>query len=330
MKAPGFWSRPPGLLATLLAPLGWIYGRVTAARMARPGVKARVPVVCIGNFTAGGAGKTPTARWIAAFAAEQGLAPAILSRGYGGRLTGPIVVDAAIHGVGDVGDEPLLLAREARVIVARDRIAGAETAALNGARLLIMDDGLQNPSLAKDITIAVVDGGVGYGNGFCIPAGPLRAPVPLQMRHVDALVIIGAGAAGDAAAATARAAGKPVFRAKLAPDRAALTALAGLPLLAFAGIGRPEKFFDTLRHAGLDVAETRSFADHHVYSAVEAEALRADAAARGLTLVTTEKDAVRFPGQTPVLPVSLAFAEDDGARLAALLSARIRSVPSAA
>jgi tetraacyldisaccharide 4'-kinase len=327
MRALAFWSRPPGLLALLLRPLGWLYGRATALRMARPGAPAGVPVVCVGNFTAGGAGKTPTARWIAAWAAAEGLRPAVLSRGYGGALAGPVAVDPAAHGAADVGDEPLLLARDGHVVVARDRVAGAAFARRAGAGLIVLDDGLQNPSLRKDVSIAVVDGGVGFGNGFCLPAGPLRAPVADQLRHVDAVLVIGEGAPGDAAAAAAEAAGRPVLRAALRPDPAAVAALAGRPLLAFAGIGRPEKFFGTLRAAGLDIRETRAFADHHPFTAAEAEELRAAAAGRGLTLVTTEKDAMRWPGEVSTLPVALAFTDDGAARLAALISGRIRSAP---
>jgi tetraacyldisaccharide 4'-kinase len=210
MKTPAFWSQPPGFVARLLQPLGWLYGRITAARMARAGARVTVPVVCVGNLTAGGAGKTPTARWIAAWAAAEGRRPAILSRGYGGRLADPTIVDPAIHAAADCGDEPLLLARDTTVVVARDRAAGAALAVSRGSGLLIMDDGLQNPSLAKDLRLAVVDGGSGVGNGLCLPAGPLRAPLPAQWRHVDAVLLIGDGAPGEQLARQAEAAGKPV------------------------------------------------------------------------------------------------------------------------
>jgi tetraacyldisaccharide 4'-kinase len=326
MKAPAFWNAPPGLLARLLSPLGWLYGRITAARMARAGARLDVPVICIGNFTAGGAGKTPTALWIVAWALRQGLRPVVLSRGYGGKLSGPLVVDPARHGAGDCGDEPLLLARTAPVVIGADRLAGTRLAATLGD-VIVMDDGMQNPAVAKDAVIAVADGGAGLGNGFCLPAGPLRAPLARQLPHVSAMLVIGEGAAGETVADSARRAGKPVIRGMLAPDPGTIARLAGRPLLAFAGIGRPEKFFETLRRAGLDVRTTRSFADHHAFTLAEARVLAADAATAGLTLVTTEKDAVRWPasaGPLETLPVSLAMQPDDEAALQALLSARIR------
>jgi tetraacyldisaccharide 4'-kinase len=323
MKTPAFWTLPAGPLAWAFAPLGWLYGRITAWRMARPGARAGVRVVCIGNFTAGGAGKTPTALLAAEMAVAAGMKPFILTRGHGGRITLPTRVDAARHGAADCGDEPLLLARIAPVIVARDRAAGAAEAVARGAGLIIMDDGLQNPSLAKDFVIAVVDGATGAGNGLCLPAGPLRAPLAAQLRHVTAVLVIGPGAAGDAVAALAAAAGKPVLRGALEPDARAVAALRGKPLLAFAGIGRPEKFFATLRESGLDVRVVRAFADHRAYGPDDLSRLAAEAG--GLTLVTTEKDAVRLPPGAPacaVLPVRLRLDAPSADRLAAWLSSR--------
>jgi tetraacyldisaccharide 4'-kinase len=329
MKAPAFWSAPPGLIARLLSPLGWLYGRITAARMARAGARIDVPVICVGNFTAGGAGKTPTALWIAGWALRQGLRPVVLSRGYGGRLAGPIVVDPARHAAGDCGDEPLLLARIAPVVVSTDREAGARIAATLGD-VIVMDDGMQNPSVAKDAVIVVVDGGNGVGNGFCLPAGPLRAPLADQLPHAALVLVIGAGAPGGGVAEAAQQVGNPIIRGELAPDADSIARLAGKPLLAFAGIGRPEKFFETLRAAGLNVQAERGFADHHAFTVAEAQEITNDAAVAGLTLVTTEKDAVRWPasaGRVETLPVALALKPEDEAVLTALLSARIRQAP---
>jgi tetraacyldisaccharide 4'-kinase len=298
--------------------------------MKRGGARTTAPVVCVGNFTAGGAGKTPTVRWIAGWASEAGLSPVVLSRGYGGRLRGPVLVDLAKHDASDVGDEPLIIARDAPVVVCRDRRAGAACAIAAGAGLIVMDDGMQNPSLAKDFSIAVVDGGAGFGNGFCVPAGPLRAPLAAQLRFADAVLIIGPGAPGDAAAALAEASGKPAFRAELRPSPEAVAALAGRPLYAFAGIGRPEKFFETLSRSGLDVQRTTPFPDHHPYTADDARKLAAEATAARLLPVTTEKDAVRFPGEAATLPVALAFRDGDGEELIRLISGRIRSATGAA
>jgi tetraacyldisaccharide 4'-kinase len=327
MKAPAFWGQPPGLLARLLQPFGWLYGRITAARMARSGAACGQPVICVGNLTVGGAGKTPTVRWLAAWAKERGLAPVILSRGYGGQIAGPTMVDPALHDATACGDEPLLLARDAPVVVAHDRVAGAAMAVGQGAKLIIMDDGLQNPSLTKNLRIAVVDCGFGIGNGCCLPAGPLRAPLDLQWPHVDAVLLVGEGAAGETVAHLAVAAGKPLVRMRLVPDATAIGALRGKPLLAFAGIGRPEKFFATLREAGLDVRVTRAFSDHHAYGPADVTGLSVIARDEGLTLVTTEKDAVRYPAEVAVLPVSLEPLPGEEQRLAALISARIPSRP---
>lgn len=297
MRAPTFWSKPaPALAARALAPIAAVYGAIAAARMRRPGAKAGVRVVCVGNFTMGGAGKTPAALALAGRLIEEGERVAFLSRGYGGALSGrdPVVVDPTRHDAREVGDEPLLLARLAPTVICADRVAGARAARDLGASVVVMDDGLQNPDLAKDEAVAVVDGAVGIGNARVFPAGPLRAPMAAQWGHVDAVWIIGEGEAGERVAIEALRRCKPVKRGRLAPDAGVVAALAGRPLLAFAGIGRPEKFFQTLREAGLDVAATRAFPDHHPFSVREIAALAGEAAARGLRLVTTEKDLARL------------------------------------
>ncbi len=326
MKAPVFWSSPRGLVAWLLAPFGWIYGAITAWRMGRSGTRVGIPVICIGNLTAGGAGKTPTVRMLAEALRAQGENPYVVSRGYGGSLAGPVRVDPDQMSAADCGDEPLLLARSLPVIVSRDRLEGARLAEAEGATLVLLDDGLQNPRLAKDCSIAVVDAGQGFGNGLCLPAGPLRAPVGAQMRHVDAVLLIGEGVAPDLADAL-------VFCARIVPEPGAVAALSGRPLLAFAGIGRPDKFFATLRESGLAVAATRTFADHHPYTEAEIASLRADAAASGLTMVTTEKDAARLPPDAqdiPVLPITLSRENDAIVALVLGAIARRRSArPSA-
>ncbi|HRK24313.1 MAG TPA: tetraacyldisaccharide 4'-kinase [Beijerinckiaceae bacterium] len=315
MKAPTFWwDRTPGAIARLLMPFGWLYGTITTIRMKRAGYRAPVPVLCIGNFTAGGAGKTPTTIALAEAMAAGGEFPVILTRGYGGTARGVTVVVPAIHDARTVGDEALLLARIAPTVVASDRVAGAEAAARAGASVILMDDGLQNPSLAKDVSIAVVDGAVGFGNGLCLPAGPLRAPVEQQAPLVDALVAIGMGHGLTQAVAAGSVSGRPVFRAELGVSDAVAEQFAGKRVLAFAGIGRPEKFFDTLMSLYVKIEIARPFGDHHAYSDAEAEELMATAAARGLALVTTSKDHVRLAGSpalerlkaaTEPLPVQL-------------------------
>ena len=328
MRAPAFW-RTRGLPARLLAPLGAIYGAVTARRMRREGVRAEAPVVCIGNFTAGGAGKTPTALALADALAAQGRRPAFLSRGYGGAIREPTRVDLNRHRADMTGDEPLLLARRAPTVVSPDRLEGARLAAALGD-VVVMDDGLQNPSLAKDLRLAVVDGGFGVGNGLCLPAGPLRAPLETQLDAVDAVVVVGPGAPGAEVGRLAASRGLPVLQADIAPDSRTVAALRRGKVLAFAGIGRPEKMFETLRAAGVLVAEEMSFPDHHPFTRAEVASLLARARRKGLRPVTTTKDWVRVSGllapgeehDIVALPVTLEFR--DPAALGRLLAERLR------
>ncbi len=323
MRAPGFYFRPPGLASFLLLPLGILYGAVAAWRMRRPGERAGVPVICIGNPTLGGAGKTPTAIAVAQMLAAMGEKPGFLSRGYGGNDAGPVLVDPDTHTAAQVGDEPLLLARHFPAFVARDRLGGARLAAASGVSVLVLDDGFQNPALVKDCSLLVIDGESGIGNGDVFPAGPLRAPLGAQLSFAQALVRVGSGKGSRPVEERARMKGLPVFGATLAPDPLAAAALSGTKVLAFAGIGRPEKFFSSLRETGADLAETRSFGDHHRYSTDEARELLTTANARGLALVTTEKDLARMQGETALgdlatqamaLPVRLEFENEEGVR----------------
>lgn len=318
MRAPGFWWRPGS--GRLLAPLGTLYGAATALRLRAPGARAGVPVICLGNPTVGGGGKTPAALAVGRLLLAAGERVFFLSRGYGGRLPGPVRVDPAIHSAVSVGDEPLLLARLAPTIVARDRAAGAEAARSDGARVVVMDDGFQNPSLAKDLAILLIDGRRAIGNGRIVPAGPLRAPLETQIARAQALVIVGPRDGAQAVAARARRHDVAIFHGRLEPDSQILTALRGRRVLAFAGIADPEKFFATLTEAGIAVAKRAGFADHHRYTAAEAQALLARADTENLLLITTEKDYVRLAGdpklatlaaRASALPVRLAIEEAD-------------------
>jgi tetraacyldisaccharide 4'-kinase len=264
--------------------------------METPGTKIDVPVICLGNLTVGGAGKTPAALAVGHLLLEMHERPFFLSRGYGGRLAGPVRVDPGFHHAAEVGDEPLMLARLAPTIIARDRIAGAKTARKGGASVIVMDDGFQNPSLTKDASIVVVDGTRGIGNGRVLPAGPLRAPLESQLKQARAIVIVGPKDGAPQVAQAARRHGVAIFHARLEPDRGSLVALGGKKVLAFAGIGNPDKFFTTLTEAGVPVAEQKSFPDHHRYTAAEANTLIARADASALVLMTTEKDHVRLAG----------------------------------
>jgi tetraacyldisaccharide 4'-kinase len=292
MREPAFWWRAG--TGRTLAPLAWLYGAVAGLRMQARGRQAGVPVICLGNLTVGGAGKTPAALAVGQLLHAAHERPFFLSRGYGGRLAGPLRVNPALHRAADVGDEPMLLARLAPTIVARNRAAGATFAHSAGASVIVMDDGFQNPSLAKDLSIVLLDGRRGIGNGRTIPAGPLRAPLERQLDHAQGLIVVGAldGAARVVERAERR--GIPIFHGRLEPDRAVVNAIGQRKVLAFAGIADPEKFFATLTVAGIQIADRAGFADHHRFSAAEAFDLVAQAQANNLMLVTTEKDLARL------------------------------------
>jgi tetraacyldisaccharide 4'-kinase len=330
MREPAFWWRAPGAAARLLAPLAASYGAIARWRLRQRGRRAVVPVVCLGDPTVGGAGKTPTAIATARMLIAAGERPAFLTRGYGGKQAGLLRIDPAQHRAADVGDEPLLLARTATTIVSRARVKGAQAAVAAGASVIVMDDGFQNPSLAKDFSLLIVDAGRGIGNGSVVPAGPLRAPLAAQLARAHALLVIGDGLAAAEVAGRARARNLPVFQARLEPDAGIVTALGGGRVLAFAGIGSPEKFFTTLTGAGIAVAATRAFPDHHRFTSAEAEALCAEADREGLVLLTTEKDLARMHGdaattelaaRAQALPVTLALGDE--ADFQALLLERI-------
>ena len=255
MKPPAFWFRPPGATAWALRPVGAMYhwAGVLRRRAAAP-LRLPVPVNFVGNLSLGGAGKTPVALSLLARLAALGLAPHALSRGYGGAAKGPLLVDPSRHDAFEVGDEPLLLARTAPVWVARDRAAGGLAAVAAGAGVVVMDDGHQNPALFKNLNLVVSDGGVGFGNGLVFPAGPLRESVAAGLARADAVVVVGEDVHGVAPIAAKH--GLPALKGRLVPDPAAAARLRGRRVLAFAGIGRPRKFFDSLAAVGADIAET--------------------------------------------------------------------------
>lgn len=321
MREPNFWHRPPSLMARLLMPVGAIYGAITARRMERRGATAKVPVFCVGNYHLGGAGKTPTTLKIADVLRSLGESPFVVSRGYGGKLHGPVRVETGQHRANDVGDEPLMMASRMPVIVSRDRAAGAAMAERQGASVILLDDGFQNPSIEKDASFIVIDSDRGVGNGLVFPAGPLRAPLPQQVRRTDALIVIGSGSNAEAVASAISAMNRPVLRAHLMPDSASVSALRGQRILAFAGIGDPARFFSTLRSFGADVVEEKSFPDHYGFSANDLDEIGVTAAAKSLQIVTTEKDMIRILSDAQishhaksiaVLPVTLEF-DDEGA-----------------
>lgn len=294
MRAPAFWWRPTrGLAARLLSPIGALVGGVAAWRMARaPAAHLDIPVVCVGNPTVGGAGKTPVAIALAAALAARGWRPVFLTRGYGGSLEGPVRLTPQ-HTARQAGDEPLLLAAHHPTVVSADRAAGGRLAATLGD-VVVMDDGLQNPALHKDVALMVVDAVVGIGNGAVTPAGPMRAPFAAQVPHAHAIVRV---TGAEPAVAVLPATILPVFDARL--ETSAPEPLEGVPVLAFAGIGRPQKFFASLEATGACIAARHAFGDHTPLTEREAAALRASARTEGLTLVTTTKDVARLAGGGP-------------------------------
>jgi tetraacyldisaccharide 4'-kinase len=292
-RAPDFWWHRNPAAGLALTPIGLVYGQVSGRMMARPGVKLGVPVICVGNLVMGGAGKTPTALAVASACRKLKLNPGFLTRGYGGAERGPICVTVGIHTAADVGDEALLLAQAALTVIAADRPSGAKLLAQLGADVVVMDDGFQNSSLHKNLSLVVIDAERGTGNGLVFPAGPLRAPLAAQLRLADALVVLGEGTGGKAVRIAARA-GRPTRHARMEPSRK--RGLKRRPYLAFCGIANPAKFHKALIGAGATIGHTMNFPDHHLFTSAECEVILAEAKSRDLVPITTEKDRVRLNG----------------------------------
>jgi tetraacyldisaccharide 4'-kinase len=330
MQPPRFWYGAEGrdsapMLQLLAQPLSWIYGAVTASKIRNATPEAvAATVICVGNLPVGGTGKTPVVRTIRAALAVEGVHAATLSRGHGGKLAGPLKVNAMAHTADDVGDEPLLHARDGAAWISRDRLAGARAMVGDGVGAIVMDDGFQNPALAKDLSILVFDAEAGAGNGRVVPAGPLREPLAAGLARADGVILMGDTPAGQTETPLARALAAfkgPVLRASLASIGAAPEG----PLVAFAGIGRPLKFNDTLRTLNANVVDAISFPDHHPYTSTDLKRLRDHARAHDARLITTEKDFVRLPPEAHAdilaLPVTARF--DDPAALHALLAGAV-------
>ncbi|MGD9543421.1 MAG: tetraacyldisaccharide 4'-kinase [Methylocystis sp.] len=310
MHAPGFW-RDDCATARLLSPLAALYGRAARKRLLHDAPRAAAPTVVVGGLTAGGDGKTPLAIALAQRLAAAGETPVLLTRGYGSKRSGAsaAIVDVNRHSADDVGDEALLLARAAPTIAGADRIASAALAQRLGATVIVLDDGFHSRRIAPDLTVVAVDADYGAGNGRCLPAGPLRAPLDAQLAAADMLVVIGDGDPGRAIAAGANT---PIVSAYFAPNAEAAKALKGARVVAFAAIGRPEKFFRSLEACGAEIAARVSYGDHHRFTQKDYATLAKLRQLHGARLVTTEKDAARMGDQlatlgVDTLPVNLQF-----------------------
>jgi tetraacyldisaccharide 4'-kinase len=326
MREPEFWYRPPSLTSLLLSPFGALYGMISGRRMLGAGLETGTPVFCIGNYHLGGAGKTPMVLVLTKLLRDLGETPVVLSRGYGGRLHGPIMVDPVSHEAADVGDEPIMLSGTVPVIVSRDRVNGVALARARNASVILMDDGFQNPVIAKDASLIVIDAERGLGNGKVFPAGPLRAPLLPQIVCTDALVVIGDGSAAKDVASAVAAHGRPVLSAQIKVHEPSLAGLRGKRVFAFAGIGDPGRFFKTLRGCGIEVAVERPFPDHYPFSKNDIAGLIAEARRDSLTLVTTEKDMVRLrkiAAAKEIVPFAVTLEFEELSRLRTFVADRL-------
>ena len=320
-KAPKFWNDKTILssaLSSALLPLSWIWRGITAARLAwiKP-EKAQLPVICIGNISVGGTGKTPFTAYLCQLLGSSGYSACILTRGYGGKQKGPLIADPNTHSAADIGDEALMLSQNNMVCISHDRVAGARFIARNlPSDVIIMDDGMQNPWLKKDITLAVFDGAVGLGNGQILPSGPLRQSLKSALPSIDIAVINGSDKTGLKQSLPQKL---TYLSPRLLPNPETADEIKQRSLLGFAGIGRPQGFFDTLEECGATLVKTLPFADHHPYSEADLTRLHLEATQLGAELITTQKDWVRLPPEWRerilVLDVSLMLEDEDAKKL---------------
>ena len=326
MVEPRFWQSKTHPVSLAFLPVSYLYAGLEALnRKLTHAQHPGKPVICVGNLTAGGAGKTPTVQWVTHWLTQENRRPAVLSRGFGGSLKGPLHVDPTQHSAAQVGDEPLMLADTCAVYICADRHQSLRLAAQDGHAVMVKDDGFQNPSMTHHFNLIVIDGATGIGNGRLLPAGPLRQPLSIALKRLDALLVIGAASHSslEPLMKSVEAMGKPIFTGEIKPQ-SPKPKKSGARVHAFCGIAKPEKFIASLRGHGYDVAQISSFGDHHAFTEAEAERLLAS----DLKLITTQKDMARLQGAAKgsalarlakaasPLPIALHIREADALRKA--------------
>ncbi|MBT7641412.1 MAG: tetraacyldisaccharide 4'-kinase [Rhodobiaceae bacterium] len=294
MAEPVFWKSKSHPLSLALLPVSYLYAGLEALnRKVTHAQHPGKPVICVGNLTAGGAGKTPSVQWLIEWLTQENKAPAVLSRGFGGSLKGPIKVDPKHHSAAQVGDEPLMLAETCAVYICADRHQSLRLAAQDGHAVMVKDDGFQNPSMTHHFNLIVIDGATGIGNGRLLPAGPLRQPLSIALKNLDALLVIGEPSHASLAPVvkSVEAMGKAIFKGEIKPQ-SPKPKKSTARVHAFCGIAKPEKFIASLQGHGYEVAQISNFGDHHAFTEAEAERLLAS----DLRLITTQKDMARLQG----------------------------------
>ena len=330
IKTPHFWTEL-SWQSVILFPVSyiWRFGHYAQQKILNT-KETEIPVICVGNLTVGGSGKTPVVITLCRFLSGIGKSTSILTRGFGGKEKGPIFVSTNLHQSLDVGDEPLMMAHSLDVCVSRNRPLGANHI-LDKKKYdcIVMDDGLQNPTLKKDLNIAVFDGKFGIGNGFLLPAGPMRQKLEVGIQNIDLVIFNGKDETGLGQKIPPHI---PIFTGELQPDEEIVEKMKNRRVYGFAGIGNPSRFFKTLNNIGADLVGEAHFADHHPYTNADLTQLYEEAMQSGAELVTTQKDWMRLPtdwrDRVLTVPVRIHFSADDTIKIVSFLETIFENVIS--